>query len=1207
MTAPLCGLTVGGGDRNNAIPSGNIIKNSVFHGSGKLQTAYVTSIQIVDAFGCTISGNLLYDHPHQIIGLGTTGQVADVLIENNEIHHGVDEHGDMGSVYWGRNPAMLGITIRNNYFHENGNIYNGGWNQSVFADDGAYGAEIYGNIFWQGTIPEDRGGKADKSYPFKTHGGYFFNVHDNIFIDNPSSTYFQPWNARFPRYTYGVDYTKNANGSVTWTGNSWEGTVGKYADNKAWEEYFEGTIWSPFFELYSQERYNDLQKLKAANDTEGVDNYIKDFMTYKENYFHNNVCIESTSKDGAWVTTSTTLGENYVHTNKRQDKSYMFVDYGTDFSLSAEGLSEVQQVLPTFQNIDTSKIGIHAEADGFGPIASNASVVGNPSIGGILKATYNYTDVDGDKEGFSTFEWLESDKADGEYTPILGKTDNEILISDAQAGKFIKYKLTVVDCNNRYGNIVESTPVFISADVSAVDKTELWALITEANDVISNAVVGTENGTYTQESVDAFAKAIESARDVALNTESYQHSVDSAAKALSTAITKFKVSAIMKLEYMNVSEIIGDTENWHVTRGTVTNDGKKITLGEDAEFTYIGKKYLNKMFAFKMTLVPLDDKKVTSIIDDNPSHQIKGGGFTVRRQDKDGQIWDTKGYLLWMYNNTFELQEFASKNTLEQYNNEVFTEFNKAYDVVFGAYDTDGVTKLALYVDGVLAAEKEFGSELTGVDGYISFKAPGEGVGMVIEPADVDFTALSDAIADAEAAAKALVVGDEYGQYPAEAVAKVQAKIADAKALAADKAAVQIPVDRMVLELEDVMTDIITAANDTVNVADNKVYDLNYNLDEAKVNAENNAVVTLNIKSGAIAPAITTKTVVPTGVAVMEIPEGTVLNGTSITNLYLAEKASGTVPAGVTVQAVYTAAPSAVSADGLARFVFPGAKGKRIYYKTETGKYTEILRRITEDSYKAATEAIDETYGVVRFNGENDLVVYSDIITEFVFFEATVEGDSNDNNNNMGGGVYAPSAGNSASVGHLVVDTKAEIDHSDNFVFDDMVGHWAQKDVMAMYDAGIVSGVTETTFEPDRNITRAEFATLIAKTLGLKPEVTTAFYDVLAGDWFAGYVGATAKAGIIVGSDGTFRPNDTITRQEMAVIIMKAYTYLGKKAGTGAIDNFADKAEIAVWAAPYVDQAATAGLISGMGDGTFAPLANATRAQAVSLISRLLK
>ncbi|MDY6313673.1 MAG: S-layer homology domain-containing protein, partial [Clostridia bacterium] len=141
-------------------------------------------------------------------------------------------------------------------------------------------------------------------------------------------------------------------------------------------------------------------------------------------------------------------------------------------------------------------------------------------------------------------------------------------------------------------------------------------------------------------------------------------------------------------------------------------------------------------------------------------------------------------------------------------------------------------------------------------------------------------------------------------------------------------------------------------------------------------------------------------------------------------------------------------------------------------------------------------------------------------------------------------------------------------------------------------------------FDPDRNITRAEFAAIIARALKLSDK--KADYKDVNDEWFAPYVGACSEAGIISGYDGMFRPNDNITRQEMAVIIVNAYSYLEKAGANGGIDNFTDKAEIADWAKAAVDTASSVGLISGMGDGTFAPSANATRAQAASIVKRLL-
>lgn len=203
-------------------------------------------------------------------------------------------------------------------------------------------------------------------------------------------------------------------------------------------------------------------------------------------------------------------------------------------------------------------------------------------------------------------------------------------------------------------------------------------------------------------------------------------------------------------------------------------------------------------------------------------------------------------------------------------------------------------------------------------------------------------------------------------------------------------------------------------------------------------------------------------------------------------------------------------------------------------------------------------------------------------------------GGNNGGNGNYGGGSGTGSYGSGSSL--LGGGTK----------FTDIAGHWAKADIEVMAAKGIVTGVTDTTFEPDRNITRAEFATLVSKALNLNSLENPGFSDVAAGDWYYPFVCAAANAGLIAGYDGSFRPDDLITREEMAVIIAKAYQFRGGAVVKGGLDKFADKNEISDWAWDSVDLVTSAGLVSGMTPTTFVAKANATRAQTASLLRRLL-
>lgn len=198
--------------------------------------------------------------------------------------------------------------------------------------------------------------------------------------------------------------------------------------------------------------------------------------------------------------------------------------------------------------------------------------------------------------------------------------------------------------------------------------------------------------------------------------------------------------------------------------------------------------------------------------------------------------------------------------------------------------------------------------------------------------------------------------------------------------------------------------------------------------------------------------------------------------------------------------------------------------------------------------------------------------------------------------------------------------TKANIKRNGNSIysvvtssksFDDIKGHWAKTDIELLASKMVVSGVTDTSFAPDHNITRAEFAALLVRSLALTSNAEAAsFNDVHATDWFAGSIGAAVKAKLVSGyEDGSFKPNAPITREQMAVMVAKALSAAGKTVDSQAelLNKFNDNLKISDWAMSSVSQSVKAGIISGMTDTTFVPLANASRAQAVVMLKRLLQ
>ncbi|WP_158602278.1 glycosyl hydrolase 53 family protein [Cohnella endophytica] len=172
--------------------------------------------------------------------------------------------------------------------------------------------------------------------------------------------------------------------------------------------------------------------------------------------------------------------------------------------------------------------------------------------------------------------------------------------------------------------------------------------------------------------------------------------------------------------------------------------------------------------------------------------------------------------------------------------------------------------------------------------------------------------------------------------------------------------------------------------------------------------------------------------------------------------------------------------------------------------------------------------------------------------------------------------------------------------------------HWAYKAVDVLAAKLYMKGTGAQRFDPAKKITRAEFAAMLARALKLKqPKAGSSqpFADVASDAWFAGEVGAAQAAGIVKGLEGNrFGPNEWISRQEMAVMAMRAYRYLNERDSMPESSiAFADADRIASWAGVQVSQAQALGLFQGQGNNRFAPQSATTRAEAAQLLYNLLR
>ncbi len=161
------------------------------------------------------------------------------------------------------------------------------------------------------------------------------------------------------------------------------------------------------------------------------------------------------------------------------------------------------------------------------------------------------------------------------------------------------------------------------------------------------------------------------------------------------------------------------------------------------------------------------------------------------------------------------------------------------------------------------------------------------------------------------------------------------------------------------------------------------------------------------------------------------------------------------------------------------------------------------------------------------------------------------------------------------------------------------IASWAKNDVDEAYDLGFVQGYNGA-FHPDAPITRSAFTKLLVTMLGLTPEkhYESIFSDVSKQDWFTPYVLTAYEYGLITGSGGAFHPNNNITREEMAVIIARAFPL-----SQSSHMSFSDRFTISSWATDSVASVYHNGIITGY-DGKFHPKDTATRQMATVILMR---
>lgn len=304
-----------------------------------------------------------------------------------------------------------------------------------------------------------------------------------------------------------------------------------------------------------------------------------------------------------------------------------------------------------------------------------------------------------------------------------------------------------------------------------------------------------------------------------------------------------------------------------------------------------------------------------------------------------------------------------------------------------------------------------------------------------------------------------------------------------------------------------------------------------------------------------------------------------------------------------------------------------GEKGFKAVYLAKSA----MASLMTTESHVTMQEIYTKTYSFLNKNVVKKNSSYSSLSSSAVFsnlakltfddisdlkanFDSAVlttanekDGDSSRKPSSGGGGYTAPSAPNSGVYDEIpgveaIVPTELSLPQIADGVAsysDVSSADWYYAPVSALGASGIISGDPSGSFRPSDSITRAEFAKLIVSAFSVKG-AKKSFVDVSADSWYEPYVSVAAGVGILQGYDGMFSPDSRITRQDAAVIIYRTANLLGIAYGGFAQPTDINDASVYAWTA--IGSLYSSGIISGMGDGSFAPLADITRAQAAQLI-----
>lgn len=320
--------------------------------------------------------------------------------------------------------------------------------------------------------------------------------------------------------------------------------------------------------------------------------------------------------------------------------------------------------------------------------------------------------------------------------------------------------------------------------------------------------------------------------------------------------------------------------------------------------------------------------------------------------------------------------------------------------------------------------------------------------------------------------------------------------------------------------------------------------------------------------------------------------------------------------------AEYVAAKSAANVDA---FIARGSLSKQKLTIDQITKLAKIGCAPTRGDIEAAVTLYAAEFGVNMASGSQysaipntrKYLVWEKMLAEketievpadvAAVFDAAVEAvldDLDNSGNNGGGNVGGGNAGGGvvAGGGYQASTTTSEL--QPGAIFTDINEHWGKDAIEKLAKMGVINGYEDKSFKPDDTISRAELAKILANAFKITSAGGVTFGDVNSGDWFYSSVMALAGAGIIQGSDGMFNPNSPVTREDTAVMINRMLANDGTVLEGAYV--FADAGSISDYAKEAVGALAQNGFLKGDGQSFF-PKNSLTRAEAATFIARIIE